>query len=85
MNENSATENYYNNSTNSYKSKKTSMKKTRRKLDDTKKIRLRTIFIWRYDNAKKIRTTSENSSMKKKTCMKKIRTPIENSATPEEN
>ena len=44
MNENSATENYYNNSTNSYKSKKTSMKKTRRKLDDTKKIRLRTIF-----------------------------------------
>ena len=63
MNKNSATENYYNNSTNSYKSKKTSMKKTRRKLDDTKKIRLRTIFIWRYDNAKKIRTTSENPSI----------------------
>ena len=63
MNKNSATENYYNNSTNSYKSKKTSMKKTRRKLDDTKKIRLRTIFIWRYDNAKKIRATSENPSI----------------------
>ena len=50
-------------STSSYKSKKTCMKKTRRKLDNTKKIRLRTIFIWRYDSAKKIRTTSENPSI----------------------